>query len=75
MLPFLKRDKEASASMPVDSMKRKPDDDADAYDVMHSAAQDMLNAIESKNVKALAEAIKAAFELMESEPHHEGEHI
>lgn len=74
MLPFMKRDKEGSASMPADSKMRKPDD-GEAYDVMHSAAQDLLSAIESKSVKGIAEALRAAFDLADSEPHEEGEHI
>ena len=74
MLPFLKRDKEGSVSAPVDSKMRKPDDGED-YDVMHSAAQDLLSAIESKSVNGVAEALRAAFELADSEPHEEGEHI
>lgn len=75
MLPFLKREKEASVSMPSDSIKREPDEGHEEYDSMHAAAEDLLHAIQSKNVKALAECLRAAFELMESEPHEEGEHI
>ncbi len=60
--------------MPVESQMRKPDD-GEAYDVMHSAAQDLIEAVHSKNVKGVAEALKAAFELADSEPHEEGPHI
>lgn len=42
---------------------------------LHSAAEDILKAIESKDSKALASAIKAAFEICDAEPHEEGEHI
>lgn len=75
MLPFLKKNREASASAPPDSIRREPDDEADSYDSLHSAAEDLLKAVESKNIKGIAEAIRAAFELCESSPHEEGEHI
>ncbi len=74
MLPFMKKDKEASVSAPPDVKMRKPDD-GEAYDVMHSAAQDLISAVHSKNVKGVAEALRAAFELADSQPHEEGEHI
>ena len=67
MLPFLKRNHEASSSAPVDSVERKPDEGADEFDSMESAAQDLCDAVHSKDVKAVAAALRAAFELMESE--------
>ena len=75
MLPWLSRNKEASVSTPVESVSRKPDEGAEEYDSMHSAAEDLIAAVHSKNVKAVAEALRSAFELMESEPHEEGEHL
>lgn len=74
MLPFLKRNKEASASAPVESVERKPDEGAEEFDSMESAAQDLCDAVEKKDIKAVAAALRAAFELMDSEPHVEGEH-
>jgi hypothetical protein len=74
MLPFLKLNKEASSSEPVESVKRKPDDGSD-YDGLEAAAEDLCNAIESKDYKAAAAAIRAAFELCDSAPHEEGPHI
>lgn len=75
MLPFLKKNKEASVSAAPDHIMREPDEGAEEYDVLHSAAEDLISAIHSKDVKAVAEALKAAFELMDSEPHEEGPHI
>lgn len=74
MLPFLKKNHEAAASGPVESLERKPDEGAE-YDVLESAAEDLCKAIESKDYKGAAAAIRAAFELLESEPHEEGEHL
>jgi hypothetical protein len=73
MLPFLK-DKEGSASVDVDPIKRKPDEDQE-YDMLESAAEDLISAIHSKDVKAVCSALRAAFELVDSQPHEEGEHI
>lgn len=75
MLPFLKRDKEGSASAPPDRIMREPDDESDSYDPLHAAAEDLISAIHSKDIKGAAEALRAAFELADSEPHVEGEHI
>jgi hypothetical protein len=74
MIPYLKRTKEAAASGPVESIKRESDDGED-YDVLESAAEDLINAVHAKDVKAAAAAIRAAFDLCDSMPHEEGPHI
>lgn len=75
MLPFLKNtNQDGASSSPIDSIKRNADDGSD-YDSMESCAEDVLNAIQSKNKKLLAQALRAAFELCDSEPHEEGPHV
>lgn len=74
MLPFLKKDQEASAAGPVESIRREPDEGAD-YDVLESAAEDLATAIHAKDIKGIAAALRAAFELCDSEPHEEGPHV
>ena len=73
MLPFLKKNQEASASGPIESQKREPDEDADR-DMLEVAAQDLMDALHKKDAKALAAALRAAFELFDSDPHMEGPH-
>ena len=73
-LPFKKLSDEASISAPPDKIMREPDEDAE-YDSLHSAAEDLLSAINSKDIKAIASALRAAFELCDSEPHEEGPHV
>lgn len=73
MQPFFKKIKEAGAAGPVESVKREPDTEAE-FDAMESAAEDLMNAVHSKDVKAVASALKAAFLLADSEPHEEGPH-
>jgi hypothetical protein len=74
MLPFLKNQQEGSASMPVEPVKREHDEDSD-YDMLESAAEDLISAVHSKDIKAVASALRAAFELCDSGKHEEGEHI
>ncbi len=66
--------KEASASGPVESVKRESDHEEE-YDALHVAAEDILSAIKSNDAKALAQAFKAACDIVDSEPHVEGEHV
>jgi len=72
LLPFSKK-QEGSASMPVQTQRREHDEDFE-YDSMEIAAEELCHAIEKKDYKAIATALRSAFELMDSEPHYEGEH-
>lgn len=74
MIPFLKRKDEASISASPDKIKREPDEGAE-YDGLEAAAEDLCNAIKAEDYKAAAAALRAAFEMLEMEPHREGEHI
>ena len=73
MLPFLKHKKEATQEGSA-SVTRKHDDGSE-YDPMESAAQDLKTSLESGDIKGIAAALRAAFDLADSEPHHEGEHV
>jgi hypothetical protein len=63
LLPFLKRNKEASASTPMETILRDHDED---FDAMEAAGQDLIDAVHAKDAKLVAEVLKAVFELMES---------
>jgi hypothetical protein len=73
-LPFLKPQRRDAAVMIAE---RKPDGnikenaDADGDQGLQAAAADMLRAIAAKDDKGLAEAFRAAFEILESQPHEE----
>lgn len=62
MIPFLKRKDEASVSMPVDSIKREPDEEQ-PFDALEAAGQDLINAVHAKDAKAVAAAFRSALEL------------
>lgn len=71
MLPFLKRE-EASASSQIDSKMREPDDEG--HESLLLICEELIHAVHAKDVRGTAEALKAAFELCDSEPHEEGPH-
>lgn len=75
MLPFLKKQTDASSSNPIESVKREPDEGAEDYDSLESAVSDLFEAYKSNDLKAGAAALRAAFELCDAQPHVEGEHI
>lgn len=68
-LPY-KNYRDGAASMPIEQVKREPDEETE-FDSLESAAEDLCHAIESKDYKAIAAALRAAFELMDEEPHTE----
>jgi hypothetical protein len=76
-LPFDKN-KQKTAALHVDV--RRPDaadelsEDKDDMSGLIYAAHDLLTAIEAKDVKGISEAFRAAFEILEAEPHFEAEH-
>lgn len=76
MLPFIKKSKEASVAVPSQSVERKPDDESEeAFDSLEMVAQDLIDAMQSKDAKLLALALRSAFQICDLEPHEEGEHV
>lgn len=75
MLPFLKLKQEGSGSAPVEHQMRESDEESGDYDMLHSAAEDLISAIHSKNVKSVAEALRAAFEMIQSQPQEENKDV
>ncbi len=77
MLPFQKPKAQTGVIMSV----RKPDGGTDEQGMdtddhaMEAVAEDILRAISTKDSKSLAMAIRAAFEIADSEPHVEGPHL
>ena len=73
MLPFLKPKAQAAGIMTIE---RKPDStDGESHDDgIDACSHDLIESVHSKNIKAVSAAIKAAFELLDSEPHEEGPH-
>lgn len=74
MLPFLKpKQKSMGISMPVEY--RKPDmkdqESDGSGEALEAAAKDLMSAISKNDHKAVASAIRAAFDILESQPHEE----
>jgi len=79
MLPFLKA-KQAGIAGTIQKF-REPDqkeaqEEQDEPSEEHMAiAHDVMRAVKADDTKELAKALKAAFEIMDAEPHIEGKHI
>lgn len=73
-LPFLRHKHEASVAATPEVVKRESDHEEE-YDSLESAADDLISAVHAKDSKGVASAMRAAFEIMDSEPHEEGEHV
>jgi|WetSurSiteA1Bulk_404760.scaffolds.fasta_scaffold162563_2 hypothetical protein len=57
------------------SGKMKPKENSDGDDNgLESAAEELIEAIHSNDAAGVAEALKSAFEILDSGPHEEGEH-
>lgn len=74
MLPFLKVKPQAG----IMSSVRKPDGssemESDSNEGLSACAADLIRAIHSKDEESVASALKAAFEILDSQPHEEGPH-
>lgn len=77
MLPFLKKKTEDGYSPALSIKTRTPDktEENQEHAGIHACAQDLMDAIHSGDVKGVADALKAAFEIADSQPHSEGPHI
>lgn len=85
MLPFLKKNKDSLAGGIMTKM-RAPDEKSaeqlekensnedDPAAAIEACAKDLIMAVHSHDIKGAAEAMKAAFEILESTPHEEAEH-
>jgi hypothetical protein len=66
-LPFMQDQKIADVTT-----EHRMGDDEDPG--LMSCADELLTAVESKDIKGIARAMRSAFTLLESEPHEEGPH-
>lgn len=75
MLPFLKKKHQAGVIVetkerPTDQPKKHQEDQG-----LMACAYDLIAAVEAKDTQRVAAALKAAFQICETEPHEEGPHI
>lgn len=78
MLPFLRR--KQTAALIISHRKNggiqessEPENKEEDVDSLKEVASEMLAALEAKSASRLAECLKAAFEILESEEHEEEE--
>lgn len=76
MLPFLKPKAQTGLIVKTRTPDEKPEESKDDnQEGLKACAQDLISAIESKDATRAAEALKAFFEIADSMPHEEGEHV
>lgn len=73
MLPFLKSKQDVSGASDSSPIIREHDDDSN-FDAVELVVEDMHQALQSKNYKAAAKALRSAYQILDSEPHEEGPH-
>jgi hypothetical protein len=71
MLPFLKRQQEASVALPVESVKRDPDEDAPEADSLTTAMEELHDALNRKDYSGAADIFRSAMDLSHSDPTEE----
>lgn len=71
-IPY-KNFRDGASSAPVE-VKKIHTNDSKESDLLEICAEDLNNAIKSSDIKGIAEALRAAFEHLDSEPHIEGPH-
>lgn len=67
MLPFLKNNKEASASGPVEHVEFGKEEGGSEYGMLDAVAEDLLAAFEKKDVSMLKSALESLVEHIKSE--------
>ena len=78
MLPFLQPKKQASviiARRKSDGSVEAEHEEGEHVPGVMTAAEDLISAVHARDAKGVADAMKAAFEIMDAEPHVEGEHL
>ena len=74
-LPFMKKRQVAALiiqNRTPDGVKTEGAEDSQDQGLM-SCAEDLIRAVHAKDAQAVASAMRAAFEILESEPHEEAE--
>lgn len=80
MLPFLAK-KQESANSGISIKTRTPDEKPESEDqddptaAKEACGQAIITAIQSGSAKAVADAMQDMFEICDSEPHVEGDHV
>lgn len=73
MLPFMKKKSQVGVivtTRPSDESKQDESYDSD----LEQCAEDLMNGIRNNDKKAVADALRAAHEVCDMEPHAEGHH-
>jgi len=78
MLPFLKPKDRSVAGLIIKTRTpdEKPEDQQDDPSAaIHECSQALIKAVHAQDVKAVSAALKDAFDILDSMPHDEAEHV
>lgn len=80
MLPFLKKKDGFVASSTPLTIHREPDQSSEQSEQkdmrgVELAMEDFCKALEQKDYKSMAEALRSAFDILDAQPHEEGPHL
>ena len=74
-LPFLNQKRVAGSIMATRKAEGGiMDEDMEGQDPLHSAMEDLHSAMKAGNIEEMASAMRAAFQMLDAEPHEEGPH-
>jgi hypothetical protein len=78
MLPFLKP--KATAVGGIMNVLRKPDGETEVEESgddsgLEACATDLIRGVASKDTSLIIDALRSAFQILDAEPHEEGEHL
>jgi hypothetical protein len=78
VLPFLKlKDRSVAGGILTKTRTpdEKPSEESNDIDSIEVCAKDLIRAVHGQDAKGAAEAIRSAFQILDSEPHEEGPHV
>jgi hypothetical protein len=78
MLPFLKP--KAAGAGGIMNVLRKPDGETEVEESMddsglEACATDLIRGVTAKDTGLIIDALRSAFQILDAEPHEEGEHV
>jgi hypothetical protein len=74
MLPFMKKKHQTGVIVTTRPSDEPKQDESESPDSIEYCAEDLMKAVHANDKKGVAEALRSAFTILDSEPHDEGEH-
>lgn len=75
MLPLLKRKQSSVAGLIIKNRTPDKSEEPEAAKSIEDCASALITAVHAQDKAAVASALKEAFQILDSEPHEEGDHV